>query len=558
MSIVSRFRLRFHLCFHLRFRVPSGFPLSLPISLPVSFPVSLRIPGLPADVPVPACGRLRNAGGPGAADVPRQGHAGARGDRGPRRRWPWALLLAAALPAAQAEVTTAAPVDAATLERIRDAALGSDYAWQRLADLADRIGPRLAGSRGAQAAEDQVAAAMQAAGLQVRLQTLKVPHWVRGEERGELVDYAGRPDGITQKLALTALGGSAATPARGLVAPVLLVRGLAELEARAAEVPGCVVVISVPFDQNLADNGQAGPAYLQAGEARFKGPALAARLGAAAVLVRSIGGARYRLPHTGATVWDEGGRRIPAAALAVEDALLIERLGAQGPVRLRLLLTPQTLPDADGRNVIADLPGRERPEEVVIVSGHLDAWDLGTGAMDDGMGVAAAMGAVQVLRSLDLAPRRTVRLVAWANEENGTRGGKAYREALGAEVSRHVAAIESDFGLGGPLGISAAIAPDQLKRLDPVGRALRAIGAGVLNLRLGEATGADIAPLQKAGVPGFAPLVDARHYFDLHHTAADTLDKVDPQALRRQTAVLAVLAYYLAEMPEPLERSPIP
>ncbi len=466
-----------------------------------------------------------------------------------------AVLFAGACADALAQQPEAAAVDVATMERIRDAAMSSDFAWQTLANLADKVGPRLSGSPGAEAAVTQVSEAMKAAGLVVSLQPVKVPHWLRGDESGELVEYNGRPKGITQRLHLTALGGSAATPKKGLTAPVLLVHSLAELKARATEVPGKIVLISVAFDQNLADNGQAGAAYGQAGEPRFNGPAAAAKLGAVATLVRSVGGANYRLPHTGATKWDEGGKQIPAAALASEDAMLIERLAAQGPVTMKLLLTPQTLPDADSHNVLVDVVGREKPEEVVIISGHLDSWDLGTGAMDDGMGVAAAMGAAQVLKSLGLAPRRTVRAIAWMNEENGGRGGKAYFDAIKDKIATQSAAVESDFGLAGPLGVTGAISDAQMKRLAPVGLVLRGIGAGVLETRGGNA-GSDIAPLQNAGVPGFAPLVDGRHYFDLHHTAADTLDKVDPQALRRQTAVLAVLAYYLAEMPQPLDRVP--
>lgn len=466
-----------------------------------------------------------------------------------------AALLAGACSEALAQQPEAAAVDVATMERIRDAAMSSDFAWQTLANLADKVGPRLSGSPGAEAAVTQVSEAMKAAGLAVSLQPVKVPHWLRGDESAELVEYNGRPKGITQRLHLTTLGGSAATPKKGLTAPVLLVHSLAELKARAAEVPGKIVLISVAFDQNLADNGQAGQAYGQAGEPRFIGPAAAAKLGALATLVRSVGGANYRLPHTGATKWDEGGKQIPAAALASEDAMLIERLAAQGPVTMKLLLTPQTLPDADSHNVLADLVGRESPDQVVIISGHLDSWDLGTGAMDDGIGVAAAMGAAQVLKSLGIQPRRTVRAIAWMNEENGTRGGAAYFDAVKDKLATQSAAVESDFGLAGPLGVTGSISDAQMKQLAPVGQVLRGIGAGVLNTHAGDA-GADIALLQQAGVPGFAPLVDGRHYFDLHHTAADTLDKVDPQALRRQTAVLAVLAYYLAEMPQPLDRVP--
>jgi len=463
----------------------------------------------------------------------------------------FAVLLAGSLVALPLRAQTATP-DAATLARIRDGALATDWAYQRLGDLADLVGPRLSGSPGADAAVEQVAANLRSAGLEVRLQAVKVPHWVRGLETGEIVEYTGRPKGVTQRVILTALGGSSATPAAGLTAPVLVFHSLAEVEAHAADVKGRIVLVTVPYDQHLADNGFAGDAYGQAGAPRFRGPALLSRLGAAAALVRSVGGANYRVPHTGATFFPDGVAPIPCAALTAEDAMLVERLATRGPVTMKLVLTPKTLPDADSNNVLADLRGREKPDEVVLVSGHLDSWDLGTGAMDDGMGVTAAMGAVALLKQLGIHPRRTIRVVAWMNEENGGRGGLGYFDAVKDRLSTQVAAIESDFGIGRPLGIRAAVDAASGKALEPVMEALRPIGAGVLQRREGE-TGADIAPLQHAGVPSFAPLVDGRHYFDLHHTPADTFDKIDPDAMRRQVAVLAVLAWFLAERDEPLK-----
>ena len=280
-------------------------------------------------------------------------------------------------------------------------------------------------------------------------------------------------------------------------------------------------------------------------------------LGAAAALVRSIGGADYRLPHTGATIWKEGQAPIPAAALAAEDADLIVRLAARGPVSMKLLLTPQSLPDADSFNVIADWPGRELPKEYVVVSGHLDSWDLGTGATDDGIGAMAAAGVIQVLQQLNVHPRRTIRFIGWTNEENGGRGAQAYFDSVSKTMSTQCAAMESDDGAGRALGISAAVTHDSLARLQPVIDALKPLGATLLEAREGE-LGADISPLQAAGVPGFAPLVDSRHYFDYHHTAADTLDKVDPVNLQSQVAAMGVLAYYLADLPACLPRIPVP
>ncbi|MFI4890573.1 MAG: M20/M25/M40 family metallo-hydrolase [Steroidobacterales bacterium] len=465
-------------------------------------------------------------------------------------------LLAGAAPAAYAESpdnTADALAAAATLGRIRDAAMHSDWAWKRLTDLTDRIGPRLSGSPQLTAAVAQVADAMCALGAQVMLQPAKVPHWIRGEEQAELIEYPGRPAGITQRLHLAALGSSSATPPAGLTARVVVVHDFDELKARAGEVRGNVVLFASRFDQRLAENGLADVAYFQNGANRFTGPSTAAELGAAATLVRSVGGAEYRLPHTGVTVWKDKQSPTPAATLSAEDADLIDRLAASGPVTIKLLLTPRTLPDVDSNNVIADWPGREKPGEFVIVSGHLDSWDLATGATDDGVGVMAAAGVIEVLRQLDLHPRRTIRFVAWTNEENGGHGSKAYFASVANAMQTQIAAIESDEGAGRALGVSAAVTLESLAMLAPVMRALGPIGATSLSRHDGE-LGADIGPLQNAGVPGFAPTVDARHYFDYHHTAADTLDKVNPENLRSQVATMAVLAWYLADMPEPLPR----
>jgi carboxypeptidase Q len=439
----------------------------------------------------------------------------------------------------------------AAMSQIRDAAMSSDWAWNRLQELTDRIGPRLSGSPQYTAAVAQVAAAMRTLGAEVHLQPVKVPHWVRGEEHAELVDYPGHPAGITQTLHLTALGGSSATPASGLTARVIVVHDFDELKAHAGEIRGNIVLYEVKFDQRLADNGEAGDAYGQAGAYRFGGPAAAAELGAAAALVRSVGGADFRLPHTGMTVWREKQQPIPAAALSAEDADLIARLAAQGPVSMKLLLTARMLPDADGANVIADWPGSERPNEYVVVSGHLDSWDLATGATDDGVGVMAAAGVIQVLHQLNLHAKRTIRFIAWANEENGGRGHAAYFDSVKDSVASHVGAIESDSGAGRSLGLMASVTPQSAMALQPVLTALAPIGATAFERRDGE-LGSDIDPLQQVGVPGFAPLVDTRHYFDYHHTAADTLDKVDPASLNSQVATMAVLAYYLAQLPEPL------
>jgi peptidase M28-like protein/ChrB-like protein len=242
------------------------------------------------------------------------------------------------------------------------------------------------------------------------------------------------------------------------------------------------------------------------------GPATAARLGAVAALVRSVGGVEYRLPHTGQTNFPPGVPKIPAAAVSAEDADLISALLREGPVAMRLVLTPQQLPDVVSHNVIADLKGSEHPEQVVIVSGHLDSWDLGTGAVDDAAGVGLAMQVANLLQQLHLRPRRTIRVIAWMNEENGQMGSKTYAAKRSAEMANHFAAMESDHGAGHPIGLFVNAKPETMPLLKPVAKVLQDSGAGVLEFN--ESTGTDIEPLAAAGIPTFCPLQDSRVYFD--------------------------------------------
>jgi carboxypeptidase Q len=460
-----------------------------------------------------------------------------------------------------AVIPNVAPADAgaedtamkAALDQIREAGLKDEWAYQRLADLCDKIGPRMSGSPQAEAAVQQLAAALRASGLTVSLQPVKVPHWIRGEELGEIIEYPGRPAGVTQRVHLTTLGGSVATDARGVSAQVLVVHSFEELRAGGDQVRGKIVLFDVPFNETLAQNGRAGSAYGEAVAYRVLGASAAAQAGAAAALIRSVGGANYRLPHTGVMQYDPKLPKIPTAALSAEDAMLIARLAAEGPVTLRVKLLPQTLPDADSHNVIADWAGRERPAEVVIVSGHVDSWDLAQGAIDDGAGVASAMGAVHLLQSLGLHARRTIRFVGWMSEENGSAGGQTYFNLSGPTLARHIAAIESDNGAGRPLGVSAHVPQASLPQFAPLMASLNLLGAGILDHR-DEAAGSDVHFLDAGGVPTLAPIVDTRTYFDYHHTAADTLDKVEPENIRRQVAVLAMMAYFAAETAEPLPR----
>ncbi|HKX29179.1 MAG TPA: M20/M25/M40 family metallo-hydrolase [Blastocatellia bacterium] len=440
------------------------------------------------------------------------------------------------------------------LKRLRQAALTSDYALKQTAYLTNNIGPRLSGSPQAQRAVEYVAEEMRKLGLEVQLEKLKVPHWVRGVETGELTQFPGMAPGTRQKIVLTALGGSVATPPEGLTAPVVVVNDFNELTALGeSRVKGKIVLFNVKFDEQMQAQGFGGQAYSQSVIYRGLGASNAARLGAIAALNRSAGSGAWRLAHTGALRYQEGVAKIPAAAVSSEDADLIATLSNQSEVVMKLTLTPQTLPDADSYNVIADLKGSESPDQIVIVSGHLDSWDLGTGALDDAAGVAVAMQVANLCRQLQLKPRRTIRFIAWMNEENGLAGGRTYFQNQANNIANHIAAIESDLGSGHPAGFDAHIPPSALPMLQPLAGILQSFGAGMIR-PVTDSVGADISPLENAGVPGFSPTQDERSYFIYHHTVADTFDKINPRELAENAAVMSVLGYAIASLPAPLPK----
>ncbi|MGQ0543166.1 MAG: M28 family peptidase, partial [Blastocatellia bacterium] len=431
--------------------------------------------------------------------------------------------------------------------------LESDYAYKQTAYLTNNIGPRLSGSAQAERAVQYVADEMRKLGLEVRLQKLSVPHWVRGVETGELIEFPGMAAGTTQKIVLTALGSSVATPETGMVGEIVVVNNFDELNALGRKgVEGKIVMFNSKFDKRLAASGNGGAAYGQAVQFRGAGPIAAGRLGAIAVLIRSAGGSQNRLAHTGATRYDESVTKIPAAAVSNEDADTISYLAAMGKTSIRLVLTPKTLPNAVSYNVIADLKGTEKPDEIVIVSGHLDSWDLGTGALDDACGVAVSMQVPYLLNRLRIKPKRTIRMIAYMNEENGLVGGTTYAAEEKANIARHFAAIESDLGASHPVGILFAGKSEAQSYLTPISNMLRSQGAGLLQSQPG--VGADIGPLTRLGVPSFAPWFDTRTYFNYHHTAADTFDKIDPKELAEVGSLMAVLAYGLANLEAPLPR----
>lgn len=436
-----------------------------------------------------------------------------------------------------------------TADRIIAAALADPGAWDKLEHLCDRIGHRLSGSEALDQAVTWAADQLRADGLEnVRLQPVQVPHWVRGRESAEVLSPMQKP------LAILALGGSVGTPPEGITASVVAVQSFDELTALGrAKVEGRIVLYDVPWQ-----------GYGRTVAYRSRGASEAAKLGAVAILLRSVASYSLYTPHTGAMNYAEDVPRIPAAAITVEDAAWLGRLARRGAeVKVRLKMEAHTLPDADSANVIAEIVGREKPDEVVLIGGHIDSWDVGQGAHDDGAGTVASMQALALLKKLDLRPRRTLRVVLWTNEENGLRGGLAYRDQVkeSGELSKHVAAIEADsggeppagFGLGLPFlqGRPDADATKQqaLDRLKQVARLLEPIAAADIRDTGG---GADIGPIMREGVPGLGLRTTGERYFHWHHTPADTVDKVNPEDLQKQVAALAVMAYILADMPDRL------
>jgi len=416
------------------------------------------------------------------------------------------------------------------------AALTSDVAYRRLAWLTDRIGHRLSGSENLERAIAWAVSEMKRDGLDnVRAEKVMVPHWVRGEESLELLEPEAR------KLPMLGLGNSVGTPPEGITAEAVVVRDFDELEALGEKVRGKIVVYNAPFTT-----------YGQTVAYRGSGASRASKYGAVAAVVRSITPVSLQTPHTGSLRYAEDSPKIPAAAVTIEGAELLQRMYDRGErPRLRLKMGARFLPDAESANVVAELKGTEKPDEIVLVGGHFDSWDVGQGAHDDGGGCIVAWEVARLLKSMGLRPRRTIRVVLFTNEENGLRGGLAYRDAHKAELAKHVLAIESDSGVYRPtgFGLSAEASPQARADLERIAELLSDIRAdGVY----GDGGGADISPIMREGVIGASLNVDISRYFDIHHTHADTFDKVSPRELAACVAAMTVMAYVVADMPDRL------
>ncbi len=425
----------------------------------------------------------------------------------------------------------------AAADRIIAAATGDSAAWNKLAELTDGFGHRISGSEALERAIDWIIARMKSDGLEnVRGEPVMVPRWVRGHEKAELLE----PRYLN--LAMLGLGQSVATPKGGVQAEVLVVSSFDDLKAKAAQAAGKIVLFDVPFTN-----------YGQTVAYRGRGANEAARVGAVAVLIRAVGPFGMRTPHTGSMQpYDSTVRKIAAAAITMEDAAMLHRMQDRGQrIVVRLEMEAQMLPDSPSRNVIGEIAGRELPDEVVVFGGHIDSWDVGTGAMDDAGGVVIAWEAVRLLQKLGLRPRRTIRAVGWTNEENGGRGGQAYRDQHRSELDKHVVAIESDGGTFKFRGFGLTGSDSALAIVNQISRLLKPLGADSATIGGG---GADIGPIMQLGVPGMAHVVDGTRYFWYHHTEADNVDKIDPKELGENVAAMAIMAYVLADLPAKLPR----
>ncbi|PYR29084.1 MAG: carboxypeptidase [Acidobacteria bacterium] len=419
--------------------------------------------------------------------------------------------------------------------RLIGEAVGDAFAWRRLSVLTDTIGNRLSGTPQLARAIKWAAEEMKRDGLEnVHTEKVMVPKWVRGNESAEIIEPA------RQQIVMLGLGGSVATPPAGLQADVFIVHGFDELDAHPAQVHGRIVLFNVPFTS-----------YGETVRFRSEGASRAARHGAVAMLIRSVGLNGLRLPHTGVLQYSHDAPKIPAAAITTEDADRLERMvGRGGRVVVALKMEAHFDPDAESANVVGEIRGREKPDEIVVVSGHLDSWDVGAGATDDGGGCVVSWEALRIMKKLNLRPRRTVRLVLWTNEENGGRGGLAYRDRHRAELGRHVMMMESDSGVFRPLGFGFTGSDRARQTVTAIATLLSGIAADQI---VSNGEGADIGPSAQEGhIATMSLEVDDSRYFLIHHTPADTIDKIDPVEMARCAAAVTVMAYVVADLPERL------
>ena len=442
-------------------------------------------------------------------------------------------LLLCSAPTFAAELP---PKYTVTANRLIHAATNSSFGFKRLETLCDTFGPRFTGSTNLENAIDWCMTEMKKDGFKnVHGEKVKVPRWVRGKESATLIAPRHR------NLPMMGLGGSVGTPKEGITAEVLVVKSFEDLKTKAAQAKGKIVLFNLPFTE-----------YRETVIVRRLGAIEASKVGAVASLIRSVGPFSMQSPHTGNMSYEDGVDKIPHAALSLEDAEMLARMQARGEkLRIHLKMEAHNLPDGYSRNVIADIPGTEHPEQIIIVSGHIDSWDVGQGAMDDGGGCVASWEAARLMLKLGLKPRRTVRVVLWTNEENGIRGAKEYARRHGDDLKNHVLAIESDSGVFKPSGYGFLGSGKGMETIQAVGKLIDPIQAGEIKKGC---RGADVLKLITGGVPAMHLEVEREKYFWFHHTDADTTDKLDPDEFNLCVASMAIMAFTVADLKEPLAR----
>ena len=420
--------------------------------------------------------------------------------------------------------------------KIISKSLTDSTAYNRLGYMCDTFGPRLSGSKNLENATNWILKEMKNDGFEnVRGEKVAVPTWIRGKESATLLSP------FKKELSMLGLGGSIATPRGGLKAEVIVVNDWDELESRSNEVPGKIVLFNAPFTS-----------YGETVAYRYSGASAAAKHGAVASLIRSIGPWSMNTPHTGVMAYDDDVQKIPHAALTMEDAMMLSRIHDRGDkIIVKLDMNARMVADRWSQNVLGEIKGSIYPDEVVVVGGHIDSWDVGQGAQDDGGGCIAAWEAVRLIKELGLKPKRTIRCVLWTNEENGGKGNKGYRDMHMDEMDKHVLAIESDGGVFSPKGFGFSGNDSARKIVEEIHALMKPIGANTIS-EGGRA--ADVAPLNDEGVPVMSLKVDGSKYFWYHHTNADTFDKVDFNEFNRCVAAIAIMAYVVADLDEPLPR----
>lgn len=445
------------------------------------------------------------------------------------------LLLASCAGSSVPEIVAIDPTPPQNTElsNLLDACLADGYTYDKLGELCDTTGPRLVGSPNMKKAIEWSVRSLREAGFDsVWTEPVTVPYWTRGRE------WARCTSPIEFDLDLSGMGLSDGTGPDGIEAEILAVRNFDELEARADEAKGKIVLFNQPWE-----------GYSKTAQYRVHGASVAARHGAVAVLIRSVTNHSLGAPHTGMMHYAEDAPRIPIAALTVEDAGRLDRMCERGlkPV-VKLYMEATNHEDVISYNVIGDIRGSEFPEEIVLLGGHLDSWDVGTCAQDDGAGVALSLGVGQMIVKQELRPLRTVRVVHFTCEEMGGHGGRAYLETHQFELENHILALESDSGSFAPLGFSVDADSMVIEHISELAAPLARIAPGSWGVRKG-GSGVDVGPIVRAGVPGAGHWVDTTHYFDVHHSLADTFEKIDPDLLSRNVAVMAGLIFSVADEP---------